>query len=442
MDHHANTSYGVVQVGLALENLLEHPERLELYRERFNQSPPPPSESPSETLVAYESPTEEERDLEERYDKVKQEREASKPSVQLAHEVREEAEAVMKHALDGTFEVPIGRSPFSVAKERVKARWIERGIWNDKWNGMAYGVWKHEEIQQIEPTSREHVIGSKRRKQHMRRGTRQVAEPPSQEERDRRASRPIHQFLYHVSRETDQLLLELRVKEGSMYVPEDINTHAYNIVKDDWTQRGIWDTKWLILPGMSWKHERPLKEFLDDDLLAFARDKSHMRQGNTGRRVHFDVSEQDYEKTDSQDTSTHWTKLSKYKKKRKSLLMGEFTVFDGYDSNCPSPEREEERNEPDSKAVQQEEPIRNESLVQGSPVEGNPVEANLVEDEPMLDSRPQKRKKRTARRTISSKKRTARRTINSKSSSKPKGIMKRYKERKAAELRRKLEEKL
>ena len=40
----------------------------------------------------------------------------------------------------------------------------------------------------------------------------------------------------------------------------DINTTAYENVKNTWTKRGIWNKRWGILPGMSWKHEEPLEK--------------------------------------------------------------------------------------------------------------------------------------------------------------------------------------
>lgn len=40
----------------------------------------------------------------------------------------------------------------------------------------------------------------------------------------------------------------------------DINTTAYENVKNTWTKRGIWNKRWGILPGMWWKHEEPLEE--------------------------------------------------------------------------------------------------------------------------------------------------------------------------------------
>jgi hypothetical protein len=41
---------------------------------------------------------------------------------------------------------------------------------------------------------------------------------------------------------------------------------AYWGVRDTWVRRGIWNDKWSILPGTSWKHEQPIKEMLREEL--------------------------------------------------------------------------------------------------------------------------------------------------------------------------------
>jgi hypothetical protein len=47
----------------------------------------------------------------------------------------------------------------------------------------------------------------------------------------------------------------------------DINSTAYEIVKNTWIKTGIWDRKWSVLPGMSWKYERlSLKEMLAEEM--------------------------------------------------------------------------------------------------------------------------------------------------------------------------------
>jgi hypothetical protein len=43
----------------------------------------------------------------------------------------------------------------------------------------------------------------------------------------------------------------------------DINSRAYQNVKNTWITRFIWNNNWGIMPGMSWKHEEPLDEAID-----------------------------------------------------------------------------------------------------------------------------------------------------------------------------------
>ncbi|TWU71216.1 hypothetical protein ED733_000464 [Metarhizium rileyi] len=58
---------------------------------------------------------------------------------------------------------------------------------------------------------------------------------------------------------------ETRVEGAPIEDSVDINTKAYENVKNTWIKRGIWNRKWGILPGMSWKHENPLEELVADD---------------------------------------------------------------------------------------------------------------------------------------------------------------------------------
>lgn len=57
------------------------------------------------------------------------------------------------------------------------------------------------------------------------------------------------------------------LKKPVMSTPHDINTTAYERLKSAWTKRGIWNNKWGVLPGMSWKHEEPFEEMLRERLL-------------------------------------------------------------------------------------------------------------------------------------------------------------------------------
>lgn len=75
----------------------------------------------------------------------------------------------------------------------------------------------------------------------------------AQLERDKEASRPIHQFNYQVARERDRIYQENADNPNS--VPQDISTQAYEIVKNRWRVRHIWNEDWGILPGLHWVYE-------------------------------------------------------------------------------------------------------------------------------------------------------------------------------------------
>jgi hypothetical protein len=164
-----------------------------------------------------------------------------------------------------------------MAQENVKKRWVEQGIWNDKWDQFAAGRWKHEEPLESElstPSAAESsppvLLFSKQRQPKPRRpksedDERQIIKRQVVRAREREASRPYHQFIYQISRERERIQDELRVGRSAPVSIADINSRAYENVKNTWTKRGIWNNRWGILPGMSWKHEEPLEEDTTDD---------------------------------------------------------------------------------------------------------------------------------------------------------------------------------
>ncbi|KAI0010058.1 hypothetical protein F4779DRAFT_616936 [Xylariaceae sp. FL0662B] len=318
---------GIFKLQRALTALAEHPERLERYRRRFDRSPP--SCHGSTARPSLDSPSEEYQRLSERYWKTKSARDASYPRAQFSSQVSQEEEYIRAAAIDDTLDVPNGVPFYTLAEENVKQRWVEQGIWNDKWGDMMNARWKHEEPLDLPTKSKP---APKNLSKPSRKGlpkpapkglpqptpevlakftpeffskltpedfckpvpeellepTQEKAEPkPGQSKnekktkrarrrarlvREREASRPFHQFIHQVSQARERLEDELGIVVEPSSAPEDINTRAYESVKNTWSKRGIWDTKWSILPGMSWKHERPLRDFLDDELLAFAKE--------------------------------------------------------------------------------------------------------------------------------------------------------------------------
>ncbi|KAI0835194.1 hypothetical protein F5Y06DRAFT_299868 [Hypoxylon sp. FL0890] len=247
------TGGGMIKLQFALEDLIEHPERVERARERFNSLTPP---SASTQLQQQR------RLLDAQYFQLKFDRLASLPSEQFWSQIREETPIVIEGVSNRTHRVQVGLGFEGIARENVKSRWIAQGIWNDKWNSTDYWRWrwKHEEPLQIES---QHDATPR-------------TEENSRSKLQRDASRPWSQFDFQVSRAREQIEreLELKVREDRASVPFDITTRAYERVKNKWIKDGIWDTNWGVLPGLSWKHERPLHEFLDDDLIAFAKEHS------------------------------------------------------------------------------------------------------------------------------------------------------------------------
>lgn len=185
--------------------------------------------------------------------------------------------------------IPIAGNEEKEATERVKKRWVEQGIWKDKWDEMAagrchmnVGLWKHEEPLELEseletdteaespppPFSLFNVpqkhLQLKLRRPKSNSERQRLAEQRAVREREREASRPYHQFLYQISKERERIEEESGRGDAGVGIA-DINTRAYENVKNTWTARAIWNRRWGILPGMLWKHEEPLEEDSADD---------------------------------------------------------------------------------------------------------------------------------------------------------------------------------
>lgn len=207
-------------------------------------------------------------------------------------------------------------------------RWIQQGIWKDEWNAehRPTGAWKHEDPLPPPPESDsdtesddapltaepgrtttfrsiifagEEIGGPMPLKKPLPR-IKAYRDGPA-EPLERAASRPIHQFMAQLSYQREQILKELdepppnqRFRKWRYYdkellqrcqaacdqwfsdrpadddparIPFDINTMAYARLRVLWTKWDIWDTKWGVLPGMSWKHEYPFKKMLEERML-------------------------------------------------------------------------------------------------------------------------------------------------------------------------------
>ncbi|KAF8852992.1 hypothetical protein BDZ45DRAFT_677987 [Acephala macrosclerotiorum] len=266
---------GLARAQRALAGLEGDPQRLDRERIRFDDSPPPYTSDRSGTTTRSQSPnppSEEQRLHQQRRMQLAGDREASKPHEQFSAQVEEERRRIWNADPSTSWRsMPPGDTLIKEASEIVKKRWVEQGIWNNKWNQFAYGRWKHEEPLELESESETDSEAGpspplfsfspmpqpKPRQPKSDDEKRWIAERRVIREREREASRPYYQFVYQISKERERIQ-ESENGEGASAA--DINTTACENVKNAWTKRGIWNKRWGILPGMLWKHEEPLEE--------------------------------------------------------------------------------------------------------------------------------------------------------------------------------------
>jgi hypothetical protein len=274
-----------VMIHRALDRFEVDPVGLDRARMRFSQSPPAYVSNPSGTTTRSTSPvlqSELDQSRLQRQTQLETERQASLPYEQFSYERGQERTRLFEAHRKRIQSLPPGEDVDTIARNNVKDHWIERGIWNNKWNDMADGLWKHEEPLELESESetdtevdsppRPSLFGMTQQQQQPKPRSlksdyerRQIAERRVVRERQREASRPYHQFVYQLSNEGERIEDEMSVGLGAGVRAADINTRAYENVKKVWIRRGIWNLGWGILPGMSWKHEEPREEIPADD---------------------------------------------------------------------------------------------------------------------------------------------------------------------------------
>ncbi|KLJ06259.1 hypothetical protein EMPG_09294 [Blastomyces silverae] len=238
-----------------LQRWQENHELLIRERSKFN-GPPPPYRSVETTRPP--SPSRHLSKADRRYRR-RYERLNSVPSEQFMFQRILERERIIDQIhrrferRKETLPYTIGEDFDTTSENNVKNRWIEQGIWNDKWPRWARGAsWKHEESPEPEsepepesdrsiprsdpPNPRPKIVSEERRAAH---------------ERETRASRPYYQFLYQISKEREWLEDEPDTE------PTDIDAQAYKNVKDRWLTQKIWNPQWGDMPGMTWIHEEP-----------------------------------------------------------------------------------------------------------------------------------------------------------------------------------------
>lgn len=214
------------------------------------------------------------------------------------------------------------------AENSVRSRWVEQGIWGDEWgpawhsdpaeggpkdnslenpltdacntasvdlprhmqpasNGPFSGEyspdhfrapgarWGHEDRpdpppkpqEELEPPSMFGHIEPKRPKSpefyETKSGRLRLRCVPRPTVRDPEASRPCVQFLYQISKEREW------IKDENSYAvpgkPANLDKLAYESVKKNWMEDGIWQPSWDSLPGQTWLHEEPDPDDSDEE---------------------------------------------------------------------------------------------------------------------------------------------------------------------------------
>lgn len=247
----------------ALVALDENPQLLDHARGRFSESPPS-YRSPSGATTMAPSPgapmSAEER-REDKMWKLEQARQASRASNQFQTQTHEELQRVLKANDNGTEPAPIGVGFHDIAYENIRKLWTEQGIWRNDWRDIPMSPWKHEQPLELDPgadqkNGRHSTIFFSMQKKNTDEDVQRAAERKAILIREHEASRPFHQFLFWVSKEHERLLKNPETSTSAV----DIGTRAYENVKSTWIRRKIWNRKWAVIPGDTWKHEEPLDE--------------------------------------------------------------------------------------------------------------------------------------------------------------------------------------
>ncbi|KAK3190714.1 hypothetical protein K4F52_003405 [Lecanicillium sp. MT-2017a] len=282
----------------ALAALADNPESLDRARSRFSDSPP---SYRSQESTAFPSP---ELSSEEEHERMKwdliQRHSASLPREQFTLQVRTEYERIKQHSAWRGKPMPEGMDMYSFAEKTVIEDWRRQGICRRGWRHTCVcdGRWKHEEPLDLDSDTEEtlymdNMLGF--------RPTGRAGIPDAMacasthfqalRKHNSEMSRPYHQFLWQVALERQFLTFKLRqpeprwsfsrtgeplftlpqpntedLEESLSTLPPDLNTIAYENVRDRWIDQGLYLEEWGALPGFTWLHEIPLAEFLRDEL--------------------------------------------------------------------------------------------------------------------------------------------------------------------------------
>lgn len=224
------TANGLFRADRALSALAQDPERLRHARGRFSESPPSYRSQPSGSATRSQSsnaPSEDARRREQRPLQLEREHDAPDPYHQYLAQTHEEEDRIVEAVRNRTRRIPPPVNLQARADMNVRKRWVEQGIWKDRWKETMVGArWKHEAPLELGSRSdsesesdsqansergpqaspfahpRPSTVQKQRRPKSDRK-QRRTAERLALRMRDHEASRPFYQFVYQVSKERE-----------------------------------------------------------------------------------------------------------------------------------------------------------------------------------------------------------------------------------------------
>ena len=234
----------------------------DLSQRRFSRSPPRVSSVPSTKYEESESPSPGTilRDKECR--EIGNSTAGHQYRVQIEHEI----DRIRAARCMGLLQQPVIHDWEEAAEANVRYRWVQQGLWDERWDDQAYKIWKHESQDSLPPEQasffvKDTVVSDlglrRRRPQKDLEDEYQEAVKFAVEHESRQSSRPCYQFVYQLCEERQWIKMGL--SNAIQGADVDIDTRAYESVKSRWIRDGIWEDDWNLIPGVSWRHERPPK---------------------------------------------------------------------------------------------------------------------------------------------------------------------------------------
>ena len=234
----------------------------DLSRRHFSRSPPPVSSVPSTQYEDSDPPS----PGTQLRDKERKEQLNSRAGKQFMIQINNELEHICATRDKSLLQQPSLSDWEEAAEANVKYKWMRQGIWDDQWDNQPSKIWKHE-LQYFQPPAGPLKSATDTEGRHLRTRKKREHSDLEDEYQDTvqsavdfqswQSSRPCYQFVHQFCKERQWIKLGFSKHDQDQHA--NLDTRAYKDLKSHWIRDGIWDDNWTLIPGVSWKHERPLK---------------------------------------------------------------------------------------------------------------------------------------------------------------------------------------